>query len=128
MFDRIKRCVGVGLCFAAFYSAYVCLLYLIRGAAPFERLGTSLIVVIGTYFFGGIAAGVIVGILQPFARWRLGAIGIGIIAAFFVFFGIEVAADGLPWRWTSDNWITLLALPVLFGTFAGNSFWKRPIP
>jgi energy-converting hydrogenase Eha subunit B len=83
--------------------------------------------VIGTYFFGGISAGVAVGLLKPLARWRAGAILVGIIAAFFVFLGIVVAADGLPSRWGSDQWTTLIVLPILFGTFAGNRFWKDPI-
>jgi energy-converting hydrogenase Eha subunit B len=127
MFNRIKRGAAIGLAFACLYSLYVTGLYLIQGPEPFQRLGTNLGVVIGTYFFGGISAGVVVGVLQPIARWRLGAMGVGIIAAFFVFFGILVAADGLPSRWGSDNWITLTVLPILFGTFAGNSFWKGPI-
>jgi hypothetical protein len=126
-FDRIKQCVTLGLGFACLYSLYVVGLYLIQGPEPFRRLGTTLGVVIGTYFFGGISAGVVVGVLQPVARWLPGAIGIGIVGAFFVFFGILVAADGLPWRWGSDEWTTLTVLPILFGTFAGYRFWKRPI-
>ena len=127
MFGRIRQYVLIGLAFACLYSLYVCVLYLLQGSAPFDRLGTNLWIVIGTYFFGGISAGVVVGLLQPLARWRLGAIVIGIIAAFFVFFGIVVAQDGLPSRWGSDNWILLTALPILFGTLAGNHFWKQPI-
>jgi hypothetical protein len=127
MTDRIKECVVIGLVFACFYSLYVCGLYLLEGSAPFTRLGTTLGVVIGTYFFGGISGGVAVGVLKPLARWRVGAILVGIVAAFFVFFGIAVASDGLPSRWGRDQWITLTVLPILFGTFAGNNFWKRPI-
>ena len=127
MFDRIKESVVIGLAFACLYSLYVCGLYLLEGPAPFARLGTTIGVVIGTYFFGGISAGVAVGLLKPLARWRAGAILVGIIAAFFVFFGIVVASDGLPSRWGSDQWSTLIVLPILFGTFAGNKFWKDPI-
>jgi hypothetical protein len=127
MVDRIKQCVVIGLAFACIYSLYVCGLYLLEGAEPFTRLGTTLGVVIGTYFFGGISAGVAVGALQPLARWRAGAILVGIIGAFFVFFGILVASDGFPSRWGRDQWITIAALPILFGTLAGNKFWKDPI-
>ena len=127
MVNRIKSSVVVGLAFACLYSLYVCGLYLLDGSAPFARLGTTLGIVIGTYFFGGISAGVVVGLLKPIARWRAGAIVVGIIAAFFVFFGILVASDGLPSRWGTDQWVTLIVLPTLFGTFAGNRFWKDPI-
>ncbi len=72
MFNRIKRGAAIGLAFPCLYSLYVTGLYLIQGPEPFQRLGTNLGVVIGTYFFGGISAGVVVGVLQPIARWRLG--------------------------------------------------------
>lgn len=127
MVDSIKQCVGIGLCFSVFYSLYVCGLYWVSGATPFERLGTSLGVVIGTYFFGGITAGLVVGILRPLTRWRSGAIFVGIIAAFFVFLGIGVASSGLPSRWRSGDWFAMTVLPVFFGAFAGNKFWKDPI-
>ena len=82
---------------------------------------------IGTYFFGGTAAGVVVGVLRPLARWRAGAIVVGIIAAFFVVLGIGVARSGLPSRWTSADWFALTVLSIFFGAFAGNHFWKDPI-
>ena len=127
MFDRVKSGIGIGLIFASFYSLYVIVLYVFQGQEPFARLGTNLMTVIATYFFGGITAGAVVGILQPLNRWRLGGILIGIVAAFFVFFGIAVAADGPPTKWERRTWEPLLALPILFGTFAGIWFRKRPI-
>jgi hypothetical protein len=127
MFDRIKQGVAIGLAFACLYSLYVGGLYFLQGPAPFQRLGTSIGVVIGTYFFGGISAGIVVGVLQPLARWRLGAIVIGIIAAFFVFYGIGIAANGSPSEWRKNVWITWTVLPIVFGALAGNRFWERPI-
>jgi hypothetical protein len=127
MIDRIKSSVLIGLAFACIYSLYVCGLYLLEGSRPFDRLHTTLGIVVLMYFSGGIAAGVTVGLLQPLARSRAGAIFVGIIAAFFVFLGIGVGMDGLPSRWGGDSWGSVVLCAVLFGAFGGNMFWKDPL-
>ena len=127
MLERVKGTVLIGLAFACIYSLYVCGLYLLEGPQPFERLHTTLGVVVLSYFAGGIAAGTIVGLLKPLARSRPGAIIVGITAAFFVFLGIGIASDGLPTRWGEDSWLSVIICALLFGTFGGNMFWKDPI-
>jgi hypothetical protein len=119
--------VGLGLAFAAVYSLYVTVLYLIEGSQPFERLHTSLLMVIAAYAFGGVTAGAIVGVMRPYLRIRLVAILVGILAAVFVFFGVGVAADGMPWRWTRNAWLSTAICSLLLGSFAGNWVWMRPI-
>lgn len=128
MLDRIKSGIATGLIFACLYSLYVGGLYIVRGSEPFERLGTNVLTVIATYVIGGVSAGTVVGILRPLGKRRSGAILIAIVAAFFVFLGIAIAADGPPNHWGKDNWIGLIVLPILFGAVLGNSFWMKPVP
>lgn len=117
--------VGLGLAFAAFYSLYVTAWYLIEGSQPFDRLHTSLLMVIASYAFGGVTAGAFVGVMRPYLRIRLVAILVGILAAVFVFIGVAVASDGMPWRWTRNSWLSTAICSLLLGSFAGNLFWSR---
>ena len=64
---------GVGL--AGVFSAYVVLLYLWQGSAPFEELGASLGLVVLTYFSAGVIGGIVVGLML------VGAAAVGYLAA-----------------------------------------------
>src|SRR5947209_6926826 len=127
MLDRIKHGVAIGLVFACLYSGYVGILYLLRGSEPFSRLGTTVLVVIASYFAGGISGGAVVGILQPLGRSLLGAIFVGIVAACFVFLGIGVAADGPPSHWDDVAWISWSGCALVFGVIGGYRFWTHPM-
>jgi hypothetical protein len=102
-------------------------LFLVEGSQPFDRLHTTLTVVIATYFSGGITAGAVVGAMRRNTRNRFVAILVGIIAAFCVFLGIAVASDGLPNRWKGASWASLVVCSLLFGIFGGNMFWNNPL-
>jgi len=119
--------LGLGLVFAAVYSLYVAVLYLAEGSQPFDNLHTSLSKVIAIYAIGGVTAGTVVGLMRPYLRIRLVAILVGIMAAIVVFFGIAVASQGMPWRWSRAAWLSLAACSLLLGSFGGNWFWKHPI-
>jgi hypothetical protein len=118
--------VGIGLVFAALYSLYVAVLFLIVGSEPFDRHHTSVLMVIATYFVGGITGGSVVGVMRPHTHSRFVAIIVGIVAAFFVIFGVAVASQGLPWNWTRAAWTALAVLSILFGSFGGNMIWNNP--
>ena len=124
MTENVKRGILVGLFFAAAYSLYVVVLYLLRGAEPFEAHHTTLPRVLGAYLFGGTTGGAIVGLLQPLIRNRITAIGVGILAALFVSLGLTIATNGLFSEWRSPEWITIAIMSILFGSYGGLYFWR----
>jgi hypothetical protein len=69
--------LGAGLFFACFFSAWVAVVYLFRGSAPFEARSVTLLSTVARYFGGGLLAGAIVGLLRSLTRWRLGAMAVG---------------------------------------------------
>lgn len=113
-----------GCLFTFAYSAFVILLYLIAGPGPFERNGVTLGSVLLSYLFGGLAGGLVVGLLRPLTSRRLGAIAVGIIAATLVFVGIGIAVWGWLTRWDRDSWLTLATTSIIFGVYGGNMLWK----
>lgn len=116
---RARAGARYGAIFAALYSVYALGLYLLRGAEPFRRDGTTIGAVILAYVFGGVVAGAVVGALQPLIRFRVGAMLVFGIAAFFVFAGIGVAADGLR----RIDWLNCVILGAAFGVI-GAFFWR----
>lgn len=119
--------VRLGLVFATLYSLYVAVLFVIVGSEPFDKRHTSVLTVIATYFLGGIIGGAVVGAMRPHTHARFAAILVGIVAAFFVVFGILVASQGLLWRWTGGAWFSLAFASVFLGSFGDNMFWKNPL-
>ena len=119
--------VKLGLAFAGVYSLYVAVLFLAEGSQPFDKLHTSLLMVIATYVVGGLTSGTIVGVMRPYLHIRFVAILVGITAAVFVFFGIIVASHGMPWHWDRAGWGSLALCSLVLGSFGGNWLWKHPI-
>lgn len=79
--ERARAGAVVGLGIAAFYVAYVVLLYLRLGDAPFAAYGVHLSTVVLVYVGGGLTAGVIVGLFAPLSAWRLGAVLVATLGA-----------------------------------------------
>ena len=127
LIGNLRWGVGFGLAFAAVYSLYVTMLYLVEGSQPFDRLHTSLLQMIAIYAIGGVTAGTVVGVMRPYLRARLVAILVGILAAIVVFCGVAIASHGMPWHWHRAEWGSLALSSLLLGSFGGNWFWKRPL-
>jgi hypothetical protein len=95
---------GIGL--AVFFSIYVGVLFIL------DRIGTNdpsmetrgFQFVITAYFGGGIAGGLIAGLLRPASRWPLGAMAMGILVAFPVYWAVGLI---LPYIGPSDAPTTL---------------------
>ncbi|HET7551900.1 MAG TPA: hypothetical protein VFK04_11455 [Gemmatimonadaceae bacterium] len=126
--ERARAGAVVGLGIAAFYVAYVVLLYVRRGDAPFAAYGVHLSTVVLVYVGGGLTAGAIVGLFAPLSAWRLGAVLVATLGATVVFFGIATATEGPPWIWGSAEWSGVAILAVLFGLILGNFYYRKPQP
>lgn len=83
-----------GLCGAAVYCAWVGILFLLRGAAPFLANGTTFPATLAAYLVGGLGAGIILGLLRPFTRMVWGVALVGFLCALPVWFGALGAVEG----------------------------------
>jgi hypothetical protein len=125
---RRETNIGLGVFFgfalATFYSAFVVVLYAIRGNSAFDANGITLLGTVSAYYFGGIVGGVIVGLLLPLATWRWGSVLVGVVAAFPVFLGIGIAMYGGPGGWGPNDRFGLVTAAILLGGFGGYAFWE----
>jgi len=104
---------------AAVYSAYVVVVALMQWSIHFDTYNSNLFEILLGYFFGGLSAGALMGVLRPYNATAWGRALIGLIAGGPVVFGFCVVLFGGPARWTSDNWVTLGIAVVLLGPLAG---------
>ena len=86
--------VRYGLAFAALFMAWAVFVRIVGGADAFGEKGTTLLTVLALYLFGGVAAGGIVGLLRPIARWRIGSAIVGIICAEVIYGAGWIALNG----------------------------------
>jgi hypothetical protein len=91
---NIGRGIVGGLALACLYTLYVALLYMLRGATPFQELGTTFRAVVMAYMGAGISIGVIVGIFLPLARKWWGAMLVGFVAGMALYLAIDLAEGG----------------------------------
>ena len=122
----VRRAVTWALALAGLYSLYVVALFALRGAAPFKAVGLSLGAVLALYAGGALAAGAIVGVLMPLARWRAGAAAVGAVAAIPFVAGVLLAVEG-PFPVTAARpWAKILFVAATLGGLTGLVLWSPP--
>ena len=143
---NLLKGLSLGLCVATGLSAWVLLLRLRAGPAPFDRLETTFTEVVVGYYEGGAAGGVLIGLAWPLGRWFVGYALLGMLGVlpFYLFapggrggtslISTENVASALlgaffvggavgVWIWSDDhphgpNWFDALRFPSLKGTVA----------
>jgi hypothetical protein len=111
-----------GLKMAVVYSLFAVAVRILAGDAPFESAGTAVWKVVVAYFAGGIAAGMIAGLLLPLGRYWVGAMLVGAVAGMPVMFAIGMAIR------PPDEWLTVVPKiavggALLLGPACGLSAW-----
>jgi hypothetical protein len=97
-------------------------LFAVHGSKLFDSYGTSFTTVALLYLCGGVAGGVIVGLLRPLSRWRIGAVVMGVFAAVPIGIGIRLMRSGLePWGATDSIGLGIFALAL--GGTVGWIYW-----
>jgi len=119
--DRIRWGLRWGAYYSVILTAWVTLLWLLRGSRPFEGQSVTLVAVVTLYVVGGPVTGAIVGLLLPFARSGLGAAITGIVAAIPISVMAIATVGGFP-PWTTRHSIASALMAVTGGALAGYVF------
>ncbi|HEY9514327.1 MAG TPA: hypothetical protein VIQ74_01510 [Gemmatimonadaceae bacterium] len=121
---NVFRCVVYGIGSASIFAAWVVFVYTFRGPDALERVHVGLGPLLAFYMGAGVLGGLIVGLLWPILRWRLGAYFTSLVVALILTFALVVTLFGNPAYWDRSHWITVLIMTVIFGLQFGNSLWK----
>jgi hypothetical protein len=92
--EEVKECVQRGAIVGAVLSIVALVVFLIFGHAPYDRMHSSVFVMISAYLLGGVGGGAIVGLLLRFATTSLLAFLIGFLASVPFSIGLAIAMAG----------------------------------
>jgi hypothetical protein len=83
----------LGLSMALILSVVPLVIFVIRGSAPFDRLGTTIGSTIALYLAAGLVGGLIFGLLLPLTVFRAGASFVGMLAAVPIYIGAAILTE-----------------------------------
>lgn len=122
--EDLKWGLTWGLWFAGGCSLLAAALFTIRGTVLGEASRFSLPLVILAYIAMGGIGGLIVGLLRPVARWRLGAAAVGIVVGVIVYFIAGLTAIGAREFLSPPGSVSALVLGTLIGGACGYNSWS----
>jgi hypothetical protein len=114
-----------GLFFAFCLSAYVTILYAVRGSAPFEAKDTTYGSIVAVYFVSGTLIGLIIGVVMPLTRRWWGAMLVGTVGAFIVYVAFDIADRGGSLSTFPKACLTVesIAFAITVGCLSGLVLW-----
>ena len=118
--------VFIAMLTAAGFSALAAVIVVVASLAEGMRAFVALGWIVGSYFAGGITAGVIFGFLRPVTPFPLGAMLVGILGGMVIYGSVGIAISHFDPDYADmalrEQWIMALALGVLAGPPAALSF------
>lgn len=100
--DRLAVSIALGVLFAGVLALWVTAVRIFGGRSAFEELGASYPVVVLTYLGSGVVGGIIVGLLLPITRWRVGVAFVGFLVGVATFSAVGLSITGFE-GWSSDD-------------------------
>lgn len=121
---NMRQFIAFGVAAATIYSVYAMILFAFRGAAPFQAHGTTLVMILLTYYTAGIIGGALLGALVPLTRSLPGLIAVVTLVAWLVYVCTFVTLKGPFWTWSAEQWMDSMILGLLIGPVVGVGWWK----
>lgn len=107
-----------GVLFSLGFIAYIALLFLARGQAPFAEYGMTFGRLVTLYLGAGMASGAVVGVLRPLGRWFWGAAVIGFFAGVVVASCLMFLENGV-FAWGAEDVVKVTVLGLVWGPAGG---------
>jgi O-antigen/teichoic acid export membrane protein len=113
-----------GFWFALFFSFVAVAMTLFTGGEIIERQRISLTASIAIYVFGGFSGGIVLGLLRPLTKYRIGAALVGIVVMTPASILLGLTLFGPPHDWSRDMTVTVILLPMVLGGPGGYLYWE----
>lgn len=124
---NLVKGLSLGLAIATGLSAWVLLLRAQAGAAPFDRLNTTLSATVVGYYLGGAVGGLLIGLAWPLRQWLIGYALLGILGVFPLYLFAPGGHNDVPLL-SSENLATALLGAIFVGGGVGVWSWSEDHP
>jgi hypothetical protein len=122
MSSNVRQGLWWGAAFATLYSLAAVGIFVLHAPGPFHANGVSLPAVLALYWVGGLAGGLIYGLLLPLGRTLAGAMVLG----FLVALPVAAAASLLVERQSrTPAPILVIGFAALMGPLCGAGIWYQ---
>lgn len=124
--SRLRAGSVTGLAIALVYSGYVLVLDVLSGGRAFADVGVGVRVIVPFYVAGGLAGGLVYGLLKPLTRSRVGAGFVGFVIALLLCIG---SAFLLPDADLGEvgTWVIIVLAALFFGVLGGLYVFDPPV-
>lgn len=122
----VWRGVRLGGGIGAVLAVFALVVALLQGSTRLQFRGDStanVFAVAAVYLAGGMAAGIIGGLLHRLTRWTIGAAAVGVMASVPMSLGVAISMLGFS-PWTGGHTFVTACLSVLLGGFLGITYSK----
>jgi hypothetical protein len=120
----LKWGVSWGVWFAAGYSLLASALFFLEGTLLGQASRFSFPAVISLYIAMGVIGGLIVGLLRPVARRRIGAIALGVLVGVVVYFFAGITTIGIQEFLSLPGVVSTLVIGSVIGGACGYNSWS----
>lgn len=122
--ENVKWGIDWAIHFAIYFSLIALVLYVIFGSELYGANNTTFFTVIGAYFVGGIASGVVLGLLRPFASSTFRAAIVGFVVSLPISFACGATFLGLT-GWSSIEVSGVVLGATMLGPACGVIAYKQ---
>jgi len=126
--NNLLKGIALGLFVATAFSAWVTFLRLTAGTSPFDRLSTSYVATVELYYGGALVGGTLIGLFLPLRRWPLGAVLLGMLGVFPLYFGVALTTSGPVSAFTVHNLASSSVVAFFVGGAVGIWSWLHDNP
>lgn len=113
-----------GLVFATGFSLIALAMTVLTGGEVINNQGVSLAASIALYWSGGVFGGIVLGLLRPLTRTRVGAALVGVIIMVPVELAIGLLLIGPISTWSRPEWVGLIFGAIFMGGAGGYLYWE----
>ncbi len=124
--ERVRSFPIFGLGIGVVLSAWVTLVYVIAGSAPFQRNGVTFVQTVAVYLTAGPLGGLLVALAHPLYRSIVGAFALGTLALFPAYLGFGILEIGN--EHVSSVFLVALLAALLVGGSVGVGSWLDDNP
>ena len=126
---QVLKSATYGVVLGVLFAIWGAVTYLLASSGGTRPFGLDLGTLFAFYTGNGLVGGILVGLMWPLMRWRMGALVIGAAVAALVMLGAGTLLYGSPRTWRHAHWFAFIVMSAFWAVVVAK--WLRvdsPLP